>query len=280
MYKSTTPAADPAPIPAVAPPSNFERIEPLTFAESETQHVRNTRYDPFKETNRLEIDLDELSPYFHYPLSGNRTSDYGMRGRSMHSGIDIQASPGDTVRAALSGVVRMSKSYSGYGNTVVIRHPNGLETVYAHHAENFVRTNDLVQAGEPIAIAGRTGQATGVHLHFETRVAGEHFDPNLLIDTERHTLRRGTLHLTRSGGRILASNSLPRESSTFAYSTSTSIPSASPQSVAAAKVHEVHRGDTLFSISRHYGVSIDRLCNLNGISRESILSIGQKIKLN
>ena len=282
MYTENASAVNPAPTPVAAPPSNFERIEPLTFAENETLHVRITDYDPFDGADRLEIDLDELSHRFRYPLVGNRTSNYGMRGRSMHSGVDLQATLGDTIRAALGGVVRMSTSYAGYGNTVVIRHPCGLETVYAHHSKNLVRPNDIVQAGEPIGLAGRTGRATGVHLHFETRVMGEHFDPNLLIDTDRRTIRGGTLYLTHRNGRILASRSASQgHDGEWNETSSPAIASrVSPPPSTAADTHEVHRGDTLSSISRRYGVPVDRLCSLNGISRDGILSIGQKIKLN
>jgi murein DD-endopeptidase MepM/ murein hydrolase activator NlpD len=282
-----SPAAAGAPAVGAPADSGPERIEPIHFPEFETLHVRVTRYDPFDGADRLAIDLDALARHFHYPQAGALTSAYGMRGRSMHTGIDLQAAAGDTIRAALGGVVRMSMSYSDYGNTVVVRHPCGLETVYAHHARNLVRPDDIVQAGDPIGLAGRTGRASGVHLHFEVRVTGEHFDPGLLLDTDRRTIRGGTLWLTRGGGRIVASRSAPRENYVeraapdLAPSVAAPSVAAPPaDSPAAAGVHEVRRGDTLFSISRRYGVPVDRLCSLNGISREGILSIGQKIKLN
>jgi len=266
---ATAPTPDPDPEP--------EPVAPMRFEEIETQHVGIVRYDPFGGAERIEIDLDALARDFYYPHPGNVTSGYGQRGRAMHTGVDLQAAVGDTIRAALAGTVRMSAAYAGYGNVVVVRHPCGLETVYAHHTANLVRQGEQVRAGDPIGMAGRTGRATGVHLHFETRVAGEHFDPRLMIDTERRTIRRGTLTLARSGGRVRAIDpSAPApEFASASASTSTSTPLAQ-----TADAHRVQRGDTLYSISRRYGVSVDRLCQLNGIAREGILSIGQTIKLH
>ena len=267
-----------------------ENIAPVRFLETETQHVRIVHYDPFDGKDALEIDLDELGRYFTYPYPGHKTSEYGMRGRSMHTGVDIKVPANDTIRTVLGGVVRMSKSYADYGNTVVVRHPCGLETVYSHNTKNLVRPNDIVQAGDPIGLAGRTGRATGDHLHFEVRIMGEHFDPNLLLDTDNKCIRTGKIYLTKENGRIFASNSLRRNyveqpepvvlaAATPATSTSQAVYGGSNSVSSNASIHEVRSGDTLFSISRKYGVSVDALCSLNGISREGVLSIGQQIKL-
>lgn len=105
----------------------------------------------------------------------------------MHTGVDIKAVPNDTIRAAFSGVVRMSKPYSGYGNIIVIRHYNGMETAYAHNSRNLVTVNDVVKAGDPIALAGRTGRATTEHLHFEFRVANQALNPSLLLEHRKPT---------------------------------------------------------------------------------------------
>jgi murein DD-endopeptidase MepM/ murein hydrolase activator NlpD len=260
-----------------------ETIAPIRFTASQSEHVRLTDYDPFGSRDELTISLSELGRHFCYPYPGNRISDYGMRGRSMHTGVDIKATPNDTIRAALSGVVRMSKTYSSYGNTVVIRHPCGLETVYTHNANNLVGVNDIVRAGDPIALAGRTGRATTEHLHFEVRVMGEHFDPNLLLDTEARTIQPGTLRLRRQNGRITASNSaLPSKiSETVQAVAPREVPQTSPQRSTAEvpAVHTVQRGDTLYAIARKYGLTVEQLCGLNGIAREGILSLGQQLKL-
>ena len=191
-----------------APPREAapEQITPETFKPNEMEHVKFSYYDPFGDgTNRFTVDLSQQRLCYPYP--GKFLSGYGPRGRSMHTGVDIKGVRNDTIRAAFAGTVRMSKPYSGYGNCVVIRHKNGLETLYSHNSRNLVRVGDVVQAGDPIALIGRTGRATTDHCHFEVRVQGQHINPALLLDYENHTLRAGVLTVTkRSNGRILASN--------------------------------------------------------------------------
>ena len=151
----------------------------MTFGDLESANVRiPLKYNnPFPSSGELVLPLGEHENEFCYPYSGKLISPFGYRGSRMHTGIDIKAVPNDTVRAALPGVVRMSKYYSGYGNLVLIRHYNGIETVYAHNSKNLVRVNDAVEAGDPIALAGRTGRATTEHVHFEVRIASEPFNP-------------------------------------------------------------------------------------------------------
>lgn len=130
-------------------------------------------------------DID-VSEYFT-PTPGQVTSNYGYRSRfgRMHYGIDLKLQVGDTVRAAFSGKVRLTKYEGrGYGYYVVIRHDNGLETVYGHLSRFLVKPNEYVQAGEPIALGGNTGRSTGAHLHFETRYLGIPINPTAIIDFE------------------------------------------------------------------------------------------------
>ena len=272
----------PSPTVEITSPSTaapVEIIEPITFASRETEHVRIVDYNPFGEASELVLDLDQLRHFFCYPYPGNKISDYGMRGRAMHTGLDIKAIPNDTVRAALGGVVRMSKEYSGYGNIVVIRHPCGLETAYSHNSKNLVRPNDVVRAGDPIALAGRTGRATTEHVHFETRMMGEHFDPNLFLDTQNRTIQSGKIHLLRRNGRITASNSAASNTALMASNAQRTGSTAGSSSVSAPDVYTVQRGDTLYSISRRYGLTVSQLCSLNDISAEGVLSVGQKLKM-
>jgi murein DD-endopeptidase MepM/ murein hydrolase activator NlpD len=127
-------------------------------------------------------------------------SPYGMRGSRMHTGIDLKQTSNDTIFAVFDGMVRMAKPYSSYGNLIVIRHPNGLETIYSHLSEMFVNPFQIVKAGEGIGLAGRTGRATTEHLHFEIRFLYEHFDPEILIDFENECLRMEIT--TFIGGRL------------------------------------------------------------------------------
>ncbi len=96
----------------------------------------------------------------------------------------------------------MSKTYSGYGKVVVIRHINGLETVYSHNCENLVKPGDRVKAGTPIALTGRTGRATTEHLHFEIRINGEHINPNIIFNMKERKLRRQRLECVKKGANI------------------------------------------------------------------------------
>ena len=246
--------------------------------------------------NRFVVVLDEQR--FCYPYPGKFLSGYGPRGRSMHTGVDIKGVRNDTIRAAFAGTVRMSKPYSGYGNCVVIRHKNGLETLYGHNSRNLVRVGDAVQAGDPIALIGRTGRATTEHCHFEVRVQGQHINPALILDCQNHKLRTGVLAVTRqSNGRILAAN----RASGLAPSQATDVEdTGSPSTVAAgggetrlassskassggstpaASVYTVKSGDTLWGIARRFGTTVSKLCSLNNLDREATLPLGKKLKL-
>ncbi|MCL2027479.1 MAG: M23 family metallopeptidase [Bacteroidales bacterium] len=156
------------------------------------EHVRHRRLE-HTDTTILELITPE-TPVFSMPARDfNVLSKYGMRSGRMHTGIDLRQRPTDTLFAVFDGMVRMAKWYSSYGNLVVIRHANGLETVYSHLSEIHVQPFQTVRAGESIGLAGRTGRATTDHLHFEVRFFYEHFDPNLLIDFEEQCLRVKTL---------------------------------------------------------------------------------------
>ena len=121
----------------------------------------------------------------------------------LHSGADIKTCAKDTIRAAFDGVVRMSKPYYAYGNLVVVRHANGLETIYSHNFKNLVQSGDTVKAGQPIGLTGRTGRATTEHVHFETRINGQHFNPNLIFNLKEGTLRKECIKCTKNGNGVV-----------------------------------------------------------------------------
>ena len=261
--------------------------KPIIILPSEIMHTSITKYDPFGDYDMIEIDLGELAEDFCYPHKGNPTSRYGMRNGSMHTGLDIQASLNDTIRSILPGVVRMSKPYADYGNIVVVRHYNGLESIYAHNSKNLAEVNDIVTAGSPIALAGRTGRATGVHLHFELRVMGEHFDPELILDAHNHRLfAKEKLFLSRPGGRLLAETAAPTPK-VYAQARPTQIiqPASEVKKAgkekknSSRKTYTISRGDTLYSIARKHNTSVDGLCRLNGISSSSTIYPGQRLRV-
>ncbi|MDR0994880.1 MAG: M23 family metallopeptidase [Tannerella sp.] len=164
------------------------------FNSYEINNVRATDPKLFAHSNQLSIDLDALQRQPHaFPLPGAKViSPFGGR-RKNHAGADLKTFARDTIRAAFDGIVRMAKPYAGYGNVIVLRHYNGLETVYGHNYRNLVKQGERVHAGQAIALVGRTGRATTEHLHFETRIDGCPFNPALLFNLQTYTLRKGLL---------------------------------------------------------------------------------------
>ena len=228
----------------------------------------DTRWvDPFRadRTNRHFPDSCAIDcSSFVYPIAidsmARITSKYGPRRRRMHRGIDLKVLKGDTIRAAFDGKVRI-RNYErrGYGYYLVIRHPNGLETVYGHLSKQLVKVNDIVKAGQPIGLGGNTGRSTGSHLHFETRFLGQAINPAEIIDFEN-----GVPHQDVYVFRNLKING--RKSNIYTSSTNQMV------------YHRVKSGDTLGKIARIYGTSVGELCRLNGLKPTSILCIGQSIR--
>lgn len=183
---------------------SVQASEPVmsNFSVMERNHIRVATSGLFKDCSSFEIHLENLpDSAFHFPLEGGKViSAYGSRGG--HTGTDIKTCANDTIRAVFDGVVRMAKRYGAYGNVIVLRHANGLETVYSHNSRNMVKVNGVVKAGQAIALTGRTGRATTEHLHFEIRMDGHHFNPGLLFDMKTGSLLKHTLVCTKSGRRV------------------------------------------------------------------------------
>ena len=158
-----------------------------SFSFREVNHIRVATPGLFAKGNHIYLHLDSLKEHeYAFPLPGGKViSAYG------------------TLRAAFDGVVRMSKPYYAYGNLVVIRHANGLETIYSHNCKNLVRSGDVVKAGQPIGLTGRTGRATTEHVHFETRINGQHFNPNLIFDLKERKLRKECIKCSKNGSGII-----------------------------------------------------------------------------
>jgi murein DD-endopeptidase MepM/ murein hydrolase activator NlpD len=112
-----------------------------------------------------------------WPVEAQVTSRFGPRGGRQHSGLDLGASQGTPIKAAAGGKVKSASFEGGYGNLVVIEHPGGTETRYAHMARLGVRPGETVKAGQEVGTVGSTGRSSGPHLHFEVRLNGEARDP-------------------------------------------------------------------------------------------------------
>lgn len=166
------------------------------------------------DENSMIIDLALIQKEeYAFPLPGAKViSPYKGR-RKNHAGVDLKTFANDTIVAAFDGIVRMSKPYAAYGNVIVIRHFNGMETVYSHNSKNLAKAGQHVKAGQPIALTGRTGRATTEHLHFEVRVNGHHFNPEIVFDLEKRELNNKCLVFSKkeNGIDVKAVNILPHQ---------------------------------------------------------------------
>ncbi|NDV81672.1 peptidoglycan DD-metalloendopeptidase family protein [Bacteroides sp. 51] len=201
---------------------------------------------------------------FCMPTTQTRiTSPFGPRRRRMHNGLDVKVYVGDTIRSAFDGKVRIVRTERrGYGQYVVIRHDNGLETVYGHLSKQLVKEDQLVKAGEVIGLGGNTGRSTGSHLHFETRFLGIPINPALLFDfpkqdivADAYTFKKGKTNVRTAAGTYVAAGK-----------------------DGVIRYHKVRSGDTLSKIANQRGISIDALCKLNRITRRTILRPGQVLR--
>ena len=244
---------------------------------------------------------------FHMPTPSRViTSNFGRRWGRRHQGLDIKVYIGDTIRAAFSGKVRVVKyDANGYGKYIVIRHNNGLETTYGHLSKQIVSPNQTVRAGQPIGLGGNTGRSTGSHLHFETRLAGVALNPALFFDfahqdvtgdyyvfrrstvaqeSDRATAARGTsssLGYSRENiqGRGNRSYS-QRQEKTY----NTDFSSHTPRTEAAAEgsqitYHKVVNGETLETIARQHGISLEQLCRQNHLGKFTKVVGGQLLAI-
>ncbi|MBQ7513299.1 MAG: peptidoglycan DD-metalloendopeptidase family protein [Prevotella sp.] len=219
------------------------------------------------------------------------TSNFGARWGRQHKGLDIKVYIGDTIRAAFSGKVRIVRYEGrGYGKYVVIRHYNGLETIYGHMSAQLVEEDQEVRAGDPIGLGGNTGRSTGSHLHFETRLCGVALNPALMFDFKnqdvvddyymfrKSTYNRESAEATRlrgvGGVAVKGDLDIPETSVAEVNTSAKAIASRS------TRFHKVAKGETLYSIARKRGMSVDAICKLNHISKKARIRVGQILKYN
>ena len=209
------------------------------------------------------------------PVPGYKTSDYGPRWRRMHRGVDLKLHIGDTVRAAFSGKVRITKyDARGYGYYVLLRHGNGLETIYGHLSKILVRPNQIVKVGEPIALGGNTGRSTGPHLHFETRFLGIDLNPNDIFDFENQVPHTDIfVYHPHSTNRYSGKN---QNNATVKKAVASS---GKHQNGSKYATHRVKKGDTLYALASKYHTSVNQLCKLNRINKSTKLRPGQVLKV-
>ncbi|MDR1172986.1 MAG: peptidoglycan DD-metalloendopeptidase family protein [Bacteroidales bacterium] len=240
-----------------------------------TGHVR-INSDP-KPSGTVTLNLAPAGTSdFVMPFCGKILSEFGPRSGRMHTGIDIKLEKDDPVYCAFDGMVRMAKDYGNYGKVVVVRHDNGLETLYSHLNSIAVKLNQRVRAGDRIGGGGKTGNAQGEHLHFETRFKGEPFNPRLAVDFEKCRLKSETLALNDNSYRQYYKNLQAAETKP-ASKIEQEKPSAQSLLQPGKVEHIVEKGDTLYNISRRYGTTVDSLRKLNNLTESSIIEIGQTL---
>lgn len=221
--------------------------------------------------NSLNDSIKELPLFgvnscgYVHPFSGKVTSTFGPRKKRYHYGVDIDLETGDAVNSAFDGKVRIAKKSKSYGNVIVVRHDNGLETYYAHLSKINVVVGQEVFAGDVIGLGGNTGRSRGSHLHFEIRYLGHPINPTEIISFDDQKL---------------FSNVLCMDNTTFDYVSEAKKAAAKTYANSKGKkIHTVKKGDTLSSIAKRYGTTTKALCQKNGIKSTSTLRLGQKIRL-
>jgi len=242
------------------------------------------QYDNFPI--RSYVWLMDSTDRYHFPGSITPTkvsSRYGRRRGRYHRGIDLPMPKGSDVYATFDGKVRVAKYSSGYGNLVVIRHSNGLETFYGHLSQINVKQDEWVEAGQLIGLCGATGRASGSHLHYEVRYLGYAIDPEWMIDMESQVLRQSVLVIKKS----------------MLYPDSSYVPESDDEEEAIAEADEADRleqerleaerkaakyvtiksGDTLSTIAKRNGTTVSALCRLNNITTKTILRVGRTLRV-
>lgn len=253
----------PEPLPAFWVSPNNVKIDCVWVDSYDYYSVWNTQklnpydFDGLNLQDTIRLALADSAGKERSPLDDTYvTSDFGLRRAQWHYGTDIRVKVGTPVYAPFDGIVRINQyERHGYGRYMVIRHKNGLETLYGHLSKTFFNVGDEVKEGDVIGYGGNTGRSTGPHLHFELRYEGNAINPNDVYNFSTNTLRDSVLLITPG---------------TFAYL----------KEARAIRRVIVRRGDTLSGIAVRNGTTITRICRLNGISRKSIIRPGQKLRIN
>ncbi len=253
------------------------------YAIWDTHNINPYRVDGrrIQDTLNLRLIEPEKQRYAKMPLNTTPiTSDFGFRGYRWHYGTDLDLETGDSVKTAFDGVVRLVKwDGSGYGNYVLVRHYNGIETLYGHMQKAVVTPGTFVKAGELIGYGGSTGRSSGSHLHFEVRYEGNPIDPEKLYDFPDYHLIKDNFQITSglfayySKSLKYRGGSVPGAGSGSSSSRSRSQPTQARRTVS----HKIRSGDTLSEIAQKYGVSQSQIRRLNG--NVSTLRIGRTLRI-
>lgn len=275
-----------------------EYIKVVLFADNTWQYVKLPGYQSEKDVFENNWDTTVSNPYkleqanlpyswsiwlvdsldqYKCPFQGeiHPRGKFGPRRGRRHQGVDIPLKTGDPIYAAFTGKVRMSKYLGGYGNVVVIRHENGIETFHGHLSKRMVAEGDWVNAGDVIGLGGSTGRSTGPHLHFETRYQGFAFDPQWLIDFKTGDLRHRLFVLKK---KYFSPYSNYEQDFEDEWKNEEDDKREEAER-AAMRWHTIKSGDTLGRIAINNGTTVSAICKLNGITPKTVLKIGRRIRV-
>lgn len=248
-----------------------ESEDDILYASFDSEVIHYPKLDVSTMYDTVTIQLVDpkkgLKFCFPTPVTARATSHFGPRRRRFHYGLDLAQPTGEPIYASWDGVVRISKFNKSYGNLIVIRHSNGLETYYAHMSQRYAQVGDKVKAGQTIGLCGNTGRSYGSHLHYEIRYMGNAMNPENVIDCSTHDLISETLYLTKNSFRKVAKPGTATASKTSTYSSGN------------AQYYKVRSGDTLSKIAKRNGTTVKKLCQLNGIKETTVLSIGRRLRI-
>ncbi len=251
-----------------------------------TSQVKSQTVDVCLDDTLLLSTRDSVSPLdslpefanlgkFCSPFRGKVISHFGPRRKRFHAGTDIKLQLGDSVRAAFSGVVTRAKKYYGYGLLVVLKHTDSVETYYSHLSQLLVNVGDTIPAGTVVGLGGRTGRATTTHLHFEFRVNKIAYDSEKLFDFKNQLVLTNEIPVPdKVKVNSITADSVPNYDAGLTPKTENSV-----QEQVTEIIHIVKRKDTLYSLAKRYGTTVDIICTMNQINKNDILSLGQKLKI-
>jgi len=228
-----------------------------TYGKWDTRNISPYNEAITKNDTSLILTLTDTKNNCNFvsPLQNPKvTSNFGWRDGRNHSGIDLDLQVWDPVVASFDGMVRIALYHPGYGRVVVIRHYNGLETLYAHLHRFKVKAGDIVEAGQVIGLGGSSGRSTGSHLHYEVRYKGKSLNPKHLISFKKNELISDSLQLIKQKWNYTA---LP----------------------IGIEYHTIQRGDFMYKIANRYGMTVNELCEINGCRRNKLLIVGRKIRV-
>lgn len=231
----------------------------------------------------VAIELLKGEEKFCFPRYGTLWSVF----KEKHKALDIDLKEGDTVLNMFDGIVRYAQfNTGGFGNLVIVRHNNGLETYYGHLSKIKVKINQKVKSGELLGLGGSTGRSYNPHLHLEVRYQDHSLDPFTFIDWENKTMKTNVLVLDKIAFSPWLMGIAPVEISKPNYTTVSNVKNTDTNTVnvnqetnTKATYHTVKKGDTMFSISKAYGTTLQQICDWNGIKNPDKIALGQKLRV-